>query len=108
MAYTNTTAIIVSCVASLRQLLVTFQNQTESGGATYPTPYAPMLQKSKSTYPHPVSGTLEDLGSALQSSTSDQMMMSPMNTVHVRHDWNVTTKAAERGERAPRYETSFD
>jgi hypothetical protein len=67
-----------------------------------------MLPNFKSTYPYQVSGTLEDLSSVILSSTSDQMMLSPLNTVHVRHDWDVTTKAAERGERAPRHETSFD
>ncbi|KAJ5300656.1 uncharacterized protein N7443_005658 [Penicillium atrosanguineum] len=95
------TAIIISCVASLRQLLITSQSRAESGGATYQTPYAPMLQNLKNS-------TVRHIGSSLQSPTSDQMMMSPLSTVHVRHDWDVTFKVTEQGERVPRLETSFD
>lgn len=108
MAKFSITAIIISCVASLRQLLVTSQNRTESGGATYQTPYTLMLQNFKSTYTRPGSGTVGDLDSPFQPLSSDQMTLSPLSTVHVRHDWDVTTKAAEQGERVPRHETSFD
>ena len=36
------------------------------------------------------------------------MMLSPLSTVHVRHDWDVTTKAAKQGGRVSRHEASFD
>jgi hypothetical protein len=71
-----------------------------------------MLQNHKNAYSQPLSRTVADLESPLQlplqPATSDQMLKSPMSIVHVRHDWDVTTKAAENGERVPRHETSFD
>ncbi|KAJ5118144.1 uncharacterized protein N7515_010367, partial [Penicillium bovifimosum] len=95
-------AIIVSCVASLRQLFVT-QNQSSSGRAAYKNTYAPMLRKSKEGYSHDLSRSDGDVGLPMS-----EVPMSPLSLVPGQDfeatPWNASQSADE--EEALRHQTS--
>ncbi|KAJ5185589.1 hypothetical protein N7491_006542 [Penicillium cf. griseofulvum] len=79
-------AIIVSCVASLRQLFVTSQNQSSSARAAYHNTTYPILKHSKDESSQVMPLSAGDI----ESSTNDEVPMSPLSIVHVRKDFEVT------------------
>ncbi|KAJ5827337.1 hypothetical protein N7447_004100 [Penicillium robsamsonii] len=79
-------AIIVSCVASLRQLFVTSQNQSSSARAAYHITTDPILKRSKEESNQALALSIGDV----ESPTSDNVPMSPLSVVHVRRDFEVT------------------
>ena len=95
-------AIIVSCVASLRQLFVASQNQGSSARAVYNETNDSILKKSKEGYSQDLSRSVGE---------NDEVPMSPLSVVHVRQDFQVTRanpgQSADYG-RAYRQETRFD
>ncbi|CAG8255275.1 unnamed protein product [Penicillium nalgiovense] len=100
-------AIIVSCVASLRQLFVASQNQSSSARAAYHDTNDPILKKSKEEGSQDLSRSVGDV----ESPASDEVPMSPLSVVHVRQDFEVTHANASQsanGEKACRPQTSFD
>ncbi|CAI7587896.1 unnamed protein product [Penicillium glandicola] len=100
-------AIIVSCVASLRQLFVISQNQSSSARAAYHNTNEPILKSSKEGYSQNLSGSSGDI----ESATNDEVPMSPLSIVHVRHDYEVTridASESDDGDKAYRHHTNFD
>ncbi|KAJ5799448.1 uncharacterized protein N7518_001516 [Penicillium psychrosexuale] len=100
-------AIIVSCVASLRQLFVTSQNQSSSARAAYNDTNDPILKKSKEGYSQDLSWSVGEV----EPSTNDEVPMSPLSVVHVRQDFEVTRANPGQSanyKQACRQETSFD
>ncbi|CAG8887277.1 unnamed protein product [Penicillium egyptiacum] len=100
-------AIIVSCVASLRQLFVTSQNQSSSARAAYHDTNDPIPKNSKEGYSQDLSGSVGDV----ESPANDEVPMSPLSVVHVRQDFEMTRVDASQsanGEKACRHQTSFD
>lgn len=106
-AYLHLVAIIVSCVASLRQLFVASQNQSSSARAADNDTNEPILKKSEEGYSQDVSRSAGDI----ETSTSDDVPMSPLSVVHVRQEFEVTRVDASQsanGDKACRHQTSFD
>ncbi|KAJ5459329.1 hypothetical protein N7530_011273 [Penicillium desertorum] len=100
-------AIIVSCVASLRQLFVASQNQSLSARAAYHDTNDLILKKSKEEGSQDLSRSVGDV----ESPANDEVPMSPLSVVHVRQDFEVTRGNASQsanGEKACRPQTSFD
>ncbi|CAP93371.1 Pc16g07010 [Penicillium rubens Wisconsin 54-1255] len=100
-------AIIVSCVASLRQLFVASQNQSSSARAAYHDTNDPILKRSKEGSSQDLSRSVGDVGSP----ANDEVPMSPLSVVHVRQDFEVSRANASQsvnGEKACRPQTSFD
>ncbi|EKV21494.1 efflux pump antibiotic resistance protein [Penicillium digitatum] len=96
-------AIIVSCVASLRQLFVVSQNQSSYARATYRNTDEHILNKSKEGYGQDLSRSVGDVES--------EVPMSPLSVVHVRQDFEVTRVDASQhtyGDKLFRHQTSFD
>ncbi|KAJ5561989.1 hypothetical protein N7535_003548 [Penicillium sp. DV-2018c] len=94
-------AITVSCVASLRQLFVTSQNQSLSGRTVYRNAYGPMQKKSKEGYSHDLPPSEPPTG---------EVPMSPLSILHVRQDFEVNhvngSQPADE-EKALRHQTSY-
>ncbi|KAF3014342.1 hypothetical protein E8E15_003701 [Penicillium rubens] len=100
-------AIIVSCVASLRQLFVASQNQSSSARAAYHDTNDPILKRSKEGSSQDLSRSVGDV----ESPANDEVPMSPLSVVHVRQDFEVSRANASQsvnGEKACRPQTSFD
>ncbi|KAJ5821824.1 uncharacterized protein N7525_011108 [Penicillium rubens] len=76
-------AIIVSCVASLRQLFVASQNQSSSARAAYHDTNDPILKRSKEGSSQDLSRSVGDV----ESPANDEVPMSPLSVVHVRQDF---------------------
>ncbi|KAJ6190495.1 hypothetical protein N7519_000516 [Penicillium mononematosum] len=85
-------AIIVSCVASLRQLFVASQNQSSSAKAAYHDTNEPILKKSKEGSSQDLSRSVGDV----ESPANDEAPMSPLSIVHVRQDFEVTRDNASQ------------
>ncbi|OQD63722.1 hypothetical protein PENPOL_c009G07296 [Penicillium polonicum] len=75
-------AIIVSCVASLRQLFVVSQNQSSSARAAYNDTNEPILKRSKEGYSQDLSRSFGDI----EAPANDEVPMSPLSVVHVRQE----------------------
>ncbi|KAJ5420449.1 hypothetical protein N7465_002968 [Penicillium sp. CMV-2018d] len=100
-------AIIVSCVASLRQLFVVSQNQSSSARAAYNDTNEPILKRSKEGYSQDLSGSVGDI----EAPANDEVPMSPLSVVHVRQEFEVTSVDASQsanGDKTCRHQTSFD
>ncbi|KGO78081.1 hypothetical protein PITC_041120 [Penicillium italicum] len=100
-------AIIVSCVASLRQLFVASQNQSSSARAAYHDTNEPTLKFSKEGFSQDLLRSVGDV----ESSTNDEVPMSPLSVVHIRQDFEVTRVDANHsadGDKTCRQQTSFD
>ncbi|KAJ5794159.1 hypothetical protein N7457_000758 [Penicillium paradoxum] len=85
-------AIFVSCVASLRQLFVTSQNQSPSTKPAYQNTYDPLFKRSKEACSEDMSYMVEDL----ELRTNDRVPMSPLNIIHVFQDYHVTSVDASQ------------
>ncbi|OQE30974.1 hypothetical protein PENFLA_c002G00740 [Penicillium flavigenum] len=85
-------AIIVSCVASLRQLFVASQNQSSSARAAYHNINDPILKKSKGESSQDLSRSVGDV----ESPANDEVPMSPLGVVHVRQYFEVTRDNASQ------------
>ncbi|CAI7606710.1 unnamed protein product [Penicillium crustosum] len=99
-------AIIVSCVASLRQLFVASQNQSSSVKAAYNDTNEPILKKAKEGY----SQNLSRSGGDIEAPTNDDVPMSPLSVVHVLQEFEVTRVDAGQstnGDESYRHQTSF-
>ncbi|OQE37851.1 hypothetical protein PENCOP_c009G04926 [Penicillium coprophilum] len=100
-------AIIVSCVASLRQLFVASQSQSSSARAAYHITTDPVMKKSKEESSQALTPSVWDV----ESLTNDEVPMSPLSVVHVRQDFEVTcddTNRSATSEKGCRHQTSFD
>ncbi|KXG45691.1 uncharacterized protein PGRI_034580 [Penicillium griseofulvum] len=100
-------AIIVSCVASLRQLFVASQNQSSSARAAYHNTTDPILKQSKEKSSQVVPGSAGDI----ESSINDEVPMSPLSIVHVRKDFEVTRIDAGQsahGDKEGKSQSGFD
>ncbi|KAJ6143092.1 hypothetical protein N7471_002545 [Penicillium samsonianum] len=99
-------AIIVSCVASLRQLFVTSHIQSSSARGAYHDTNEPILKRSKEGHSQDLSRSVGDV----ESPTNDVVPMSPLRVVHVHQDFEVTRADASctNGEKACRHQASFD
>lgn len=105
--YILSVAVIVSCVASLRQLFVASQNQSSSARAAYNNTSEPILKKSKEGYSQDLSRSVGDI----EAPTNDDVPMSPLSVVHVRQEFEVTRVDASQpanGDKTSRHRTSFD
>lgn len=104
--YLHLVAIIVSCVASLRQLFVASQNQSSSVKAAYNDTNEPILKKAKEGY----SRNLSRSGGDIEAPTNDDVPMSPLSVVHVLQEFEVTRVDAGQstnGDESYRHQTSF-
>ena len=100
-------AIIVSCVASLRQLFVVSQNQSSSARAAYNDTNEPILKRSKEGYSQDLARSTGDI----EAPANDEVPMSPLSVVHVRQEFEVTSVDASQsanGDKTCRHQTSFD
>lgn len=105
--YLHSAAIIVSCVASLRQLFVASQNQSSSARAGYNDTNEPILKRSKEGYSQDLSQSVGDI----EATANDEVPMSPLSIVHVRQEFEVTSVDASQssnGDKTSRHRTSFD
>ncbi|KAJ5662693.1 hypothetical protein N7462_011619 [Penicillium macrosclerotiorum] len=101
-------AIIVSCVASLRQMFITSQNRDSHSGATYANPSFDRVLKVSKIVSNRTESRYRGDAEAL---TSDVVPLSPLTIVHVRHDIEVTSdNASSRAdtEKVCGHHTSFD
>ncbi|GKZ57625.1 hypothetical protein CBS63078_6367 [Aspergillus niger] len=89
------TAIIISCVASFRQLFVTSQNQHLFGKVAYHPPNNPLLNSMRNGYRRTQSGPgVEGDGSSQRSGTAPKIL--PLDLVHVRNEFDVESAPASR------------
>lgn len=82
-------------MASLRQLIVTSQNQTSSGRAAYHDTTDPMLRGSKPGLSPKFSHSVAYAEPPIED---DEMAQFPANMVHVQNDIEICTKVASRSE----------
>lgn len=89
-------AIIVSCVASLRQLIITSQTESSSGRGAYQGTSAPILKSSKPL----LSPIFSDPVAYVESSIVEYRGKKdfPKSTVHVQSDVEVSTVAVSQIE----------
>ncbi|PYI05541.1 hypothetical protein BO78DRAFT_398059 [Aspergillus sclerotiicarbonarius CBS 121057] len=87
------TAIIISCIASFRQLFVTSQNQHLYGKAACQTPQYPLLNTMRNHYARTQSGPGVEGDVESQKSTVGKRFV-PVNFVHVRSDFDVESAPA--------------
>ena len=87
-------AIIVSCVASLRQLITTSQNESSSGRAAYQGTNAPMLKSPKSPLSPTFSESVAYVGTSISEDREKREL--PKSIVHVRSDVDISTVSASR------------
>ncbi|RAL08034.1 uncharacterized protein BO97DRAFT_408592 [Aspergillus homomorphus CBS 101889] len=88
------TAIIISCIASFRQLFVTSQNQHLYGKAAY-TPYNPLLNSVRNRYARTQSGPGTE-GDEESHKNAGAAKLVPLDLVHVRNDFDLASEPASR------------
>jgi len=89
-------AIIVSCVASLRQLIITSQNESSSGRAAYQGTRAPILKSSMPVLSPTCSESVAYVESSIVEDRGKKIF--PKSTVHVQSDVEVSTAAVSQIE----------
>lgn len=105
--YLHSVAVIISCVASLRQLFVASQSQSSFARAAYNNTNELILKKSKEGYSQDLSRSVRDI----ETPTNYDVPMSPLSVVHVRQEFEVTRIDASQptnSDKTCRHRTSFD